>query len=144
MNIPTRKKRQSVGKKLLLAKQRFLGGKALKRIEYFETQRALSKTTLVRGFVTSQSIESLRISKKPPTRRGPRLVAEYSKADRAKARLIPTKFAANVQLPVWRSLGPNLIPKGQTYGTGGNNKPPVSGRCSGICVSPTNPNHLVL
>ncbi len=48
MNIPTRKKRQSVGKKLLLAKQRFLGGKALKRIEYFETQRALSKTTLVK------------------------------------------------------------------------------------------------
>jgi len=144
MNIPTRKKRQSVGKKLLLAKQRFLGGKALKRIEYFETQRALSKTTLVRGFVTSQSIESLRISKKPPTRRGPRLVAEYSKADRAKARLIPAKFAANVQLPVWRSLGPNLIPKGQTYGTGGNNKPPVSGRCSGIFVSPANPNHLVL
>src|SRR6266498_1736955 len=92
MNIPTHKKRERVGKKLLLAKQRFLGGKALKRIEYFETQRALSKTTLVRGFVTSQSIESLRISKKPPTRRGPRLVAEYSKADRAKARLIPAKF----------------------------------------------------
>src|SRR6266576_3677903 len=144
MNIPKGKKSASIRRKLLVAKQRFLGGKALKRIEYFETQRALSKTTLDRGFVSSQSVESLRISKKPPTRRGPRPVAEYSKADRAKARLIPTKFAANVQLPVWRSLGPNLIPKGQTYGTGGNNKPPVSGRCSGIFISPANPNHLVL
>src|SRR6266542_2100047 len=126
MNIPTHKKRERVGKKLLLAKQRFLGGKALKRIQYFETQRALSKTTLVRGFVTSESVQSLRISKKPPTGRGPRPIAEYLKADKAKARLIPTKFAANVQLPVWRSLGPNLISKEQSYGTGGNNKPPVS------------------
>ncbi|PYK47691.1 MAG: hypothetical protein DME51_13180 [Verrucomicrobia bacterium] len=144
MNIPKGKKSASIRRKLLVAKQRFLGGKALKRIEYFETQRALSKTTLVRGFVTSESVQSLRISKRPPTSRGPRPIAEYSKADKAKARLIPTKFAANVQLPVWRSLGPHLIPKGQTYGTGGNNKPPVSGRCSGILVSPTNPNHLVL
>ncbi|PYL68308.1 MAG: hypothetical protein DMF28_06865, partial [Verrucomicrobia bacterium] len=144
MDIPTHKKGERVGQKLLLAKQRFLGGKALKRIEYFETQRALSKTTLVRGFVTSQSVQSLRISRKPPTGRGPRPVAEYLKADRAKARLVPTKFAANVQLPVWRSLGPNLIPKGQTYESGGNNKPPMSGRCSGIFVSPANSNHLVL
>src|SRR6266487_1269598 len=104
MNIPKGKKTATLRRKLLLAKQRFLGGKALKRIEYFETQRALSKTTLDRGFVSSQSVESLRISRKPPTRRRPRLVAEYSKADRAKARLIPTKFAANVQLPVWRPL----------------------------------------
>src|SRR5207244_2669993 len=91
-----------------------------------------------------QSVQSLRISRKRPMSRGPRPVAEYLKADRAKARLVPAKFAANVQLPVWRSLGPNLIPKGQTYGSGGNNKPPVSGRCSGIFVSPANSNHLAL
>jgi photosystem II stability/assembly factor-like uncharacterized protein len=144
MNITTLKESKGLRRKLSLAKQRFLGGKALKRIQYFETQRALTRTTLVRGFVTSQSIQNLRLSKKPPTSRGPRPVAEYSKADRAKARMIPTRFAANVQLPVWRPLGPSLIPKGQTYGSGGNNKPPVSGRCSGIFVSPTNPNHLVL
>jgi len=144
MNITTLKESKGLRRKLSLAKQRFLGGKALKRIQYFETQRALTRTTLVRGFVTSQSIQNLRLSKKPPTSRGPRPVAEYSKADRAKARMIPTRFAANVQLPVWRPLGPSFIPKGQTYGSGGNNKPPVSGRCSGIFVSPTNPNHLVL
>jgi photosystem II stability/assembly factor-like uncharacterized protein len=144
MNIPTRKKSKSLRRKLLEARQRFLGGKALKRIQYFETQRALAKTTLVRGFVTSEILHDLRLSKKPPTRRAPRLAAHYLKADRAKARMLPTKFAATVQLPVWRPLGPNFIPKGQTYGSGGNNKPPVSGRCSGIFVSPTNSRHLVL
>ena len=136
MNIPTRKKSKSLRPKLLAAKQRFLGGKALKRIQYFETQRALTRTTLVRGFVTSQPVHNLWFSRKPPSRRGPRPVAEYAKADRAKARMIPTRFAGNLQLPVWRPLGPNLIPKGQTYGTGGNNKPPVSGRCSGhLCFT---------
>ena len=62
MNIPKGKKTATLRRKLLLAKQRFLGGKALKRIEYFETQRGLSKTTLDRGFVSSQSVENLRIS----------------------------------------------------------------------------------
>jgi len=77
MNIPKGTKSASVRRKLLVAKQRFLGGKALKRIEYFETQRALTRTTLVRGFVTSESLQNLRISKKPPTGGGPRAISEY-------------------------------------------------------------------
>jgi photosystem II stability/assembly factor-like uncharacterized protein len=143
MNISTRKKSKSGREKLLLAKRRFLGGKALGRIQYFETQRALPQTTLIRGFVTSEVITALRISRTTPARRGPTQIAEYARADRAKSRLTP-KFASTMQLPVWRPLGPSAIPKGQTYGTGGNNRPPVSGRCSGIFISPGNPNHLVL
>ncbi|PZR73675.1 MAG: hypothetical protein DLM73_09970 [Chthoniobacterales bacterium] len=126
------------------AKKYYPGGKALQRIKYFETQRDLACTTLVRGFVTSEASAAPRISRKAPARPSVKPAAEYAKANRAKSRLIPTKFAASVALPVWRPLGPTIIPHGQTYGTGGNNKPPVAGRCSGVCISPSNPNHLVL
>jgi hypothetical protein len=150
MNISPRRlssrarKSKSAREKASRAKQWYAGGKALQRIKYFETQRALPCTTLVRGFVTSESTVAPRISKKPPARSSSKPTPEYAQAQRAKNRLVPTKFAANVELPVWRALGPRVIPKGQTYGKGGNNKPPVAGRCSGIFVSPSNPNHLVL
>ena len=145
MRIPVRgRSKRARRRRSLQRRLRFPGGKALKRIQYFETQRGLSKTELVRGFVTSQPISELRISRKPQARRRSGTAALYAKADRAKNRLIATKFAATVQLPVWRALGPSCIPKGQTYGTGGNNKPPVSGRCSSILISPTDAKHLVL
>jgi photosystem II stability/assembly factor-like uncharacterized protein len=145
MNIPTRAKTNRRGQKVLRkTKPLFPGGKALQRIKYFETQRALAETTMVRGFVTSELMGAQRISKKPRPARRSAPVAHYAKADRAKSRLLPKKFAANVELPVWRPVGPTLIPKGQTYGTGGNNKPPVSGRCCGVFVSPSDPNSLVL
>ncbi len=124
------------------AKRRYPGGKALGRIEYFETQRGLPKTVFAGGRVFSASAAP-RVSKKAPSRRRTAQVSHYAKANKARISLIP-KFAASVHLPVWRPLGPSLIPKGQTYGKGGNNKPPVSGRCSGIMISPTNPQHLVL
>jgi photosystem II stability/assembly factor-like uncharacterized protein len=150
MNISPRKlslrakKSKSARQKAARAKQRYAGGKALQRIKYFETQRALPCTTLVRGFVTSEATVAPRICKKAPARSSSKPTPEYAQAERAKSRLVPTKFAANVELPVWRALGPRIIPKGQTYGKGGNNKPPVAGRCSGIFISPSNPNHLVL
>lgn len=126
-----------------LAKQRYPAGKALGRIEYFETQRGLPKTEVKTGLVTSAAATVKRISKKPSTRRRAVPAAPYAEANKAKARMVPT-FAASAQLPVWHALGPHAIPKGQTYGTGGNDKPPVSGRCGGIVISPTNPQHLVL
>jgi photosystem II stability/assembly factor-like uncharacterized protein len=67
----------------------------------------------------------------------------YDAAQRAKARLTPA-FPAAVNLPVWREVGPTSIPEGQTYGEGGNNRPPVSGRCVGIFIDPSNRRHLVL
>jgi photosystem II stability/assembly factor-like uncharacterized protein len=143
--LSPREKRTSARRKASSrARKRYAGGKALQRIKYFETQRDLDCTTLVRGFVTSESTGTPRISKKAPARSNAKPSPEYAQAERAKSRLLPTKFAANVQLPVWRALGPSTIPHGQTYGKGGNNKPPVSGRCSGVFISPSNPNHLVL
>src|SRR5262245_588489 len=112
-------------------------GKALRRIEYFELQRGLPQI-IADGRVASAAAaaEAPQVGKRGPARKrtGP---ARYKKAAAVKAAMIPT-FAASVELPVWRPLGPSLIPKGQTYGTGGNNTPPVSGRAVGIVISATN------
>jgi photosystem II stability/assembly factor-like uncharacterized protein len=45
---------------------------------------------------------------------------------------------------VWQSLGPNGIPKGQTYGTGPGSNVTVSGRVSAIAVDPTNSAHVLI
>src|SRR5205814_1098399 len=102
------------------------GGRAFQRIQQDRTARGLEKLpepAFVRGVLTSEAVERVQIAKRPAKSRGPRSIGEYAKADKAKARLMPTEFAANVQRPVWRSLGAHLIPRGQTYGAGGNNKP---------------------
>lgn len=52
--------------------------------------------------------------------------------------------AAKTALPVWRELGPTLIPHGQTYGSGPGASPAVSGRCCGIVVDRNDPRHLVV
>jgi photosystem II stability/assembly factor-like uncharacterized protein len=125
------------------SRRRYPAGKALGRIEYFETQRGLPRTDVVDGLVTRGPLKAKGIVKKPPARRAAAKPSGYAKANKAKAALVPA-FTAAVHLPVWQALGPRLIPKGQTYGSGGNNKPAVSGRCVGIMISPTNANHLVL
>ncbi|MEO6361751.1 MAG: hypothetical protein ABIO71_00835 [Caldimonas sp.] len=52
--------------------------------------------------------------------------------------------ASRAGLPVWRDLGPTLVPHGQTYGAGTGATPSVSGRCSGVMVDRADPRHLVL
>jgi hypothetical protein len=84
-----------------------------------------------------------RIRQKPSPQMRSRAAGLYLEANRAKTGMA-LSFKATIGLPVWRALGPSFIPKGQTYGKGGHNKPPVSGRCSGIVISPSNPQHLVL
>jgi hypothetical protein len=136
----TRRRRSSAA-----AKQRYPAGKALGRIEYFETQRALARTVFAEGRVLSSAAAAPRVSKRAlrSPRAGQASLSAYAKANTQKARLTPG-FDQSGQLPVWRPLGPSSIPRGQTYGSGGNNTPAVSGRCVGIVVSPTNPQHLVL
>jgi photosystem II stability/assembly factor-like uncharacterized protein len=107
-------------------KRKYPAGKPLGRIQYFQTQRGLPVARVVAG----------RSPKQPRSSRPRR----YARAHKIKLRLTP-RFAAAVTLPVWRSLGPNLIPRGQTYGT---TRPPVSGRAVGIVISKANPKHLVL
>lgn len=47
-------------------------------------------------------------------------------------------------MPTWVELGPHSIPHGQTYGTGGNDRPPVSGRISGVAIDPDNSRHIFI
>ena len=114
-------------------RRRYPFGKALARIRYFEKQRGSSTTRYVAGKVITQPMLEV------TARRG--ATDKYAQAAAKKLRLEPPKFAAAVNLPVWRELGPTLIPKGQTYGA---SQPPVSGRCNGIYVDPTDTRRLVL
>jgi photosystem II stability/assembly factor-like uncharacterized protein len=124
-------------------RQRYPFGKALARIRYFEQQRGLDLTRYERGRVTTAAPQ-------PPGTRAARAGGAarprigYAAAANAKAKLEPSRFAAAVRLPVWRELGPTSIPHGQTYGEGGNNRPPVSGRCVGLAIDPRDRRRLVL
>jgi hypothetical protein len=125
------------------------GGKALARIQYFEVQRGLERTQFAAGRVVATMPAP---SPAAQRRRGRRTTVSaasltampsYATAFRTKRALEPG-FAEAVGVPRWRPLGPDSIPNGQTYGTGGNNRVPVSGRVVGIFVDPTDPHHLVL
>ncbi len=124
------------------AKRHYPAGKALGRIQYFETQRGLPATEFKDGRVlpatTTPARPGAKSRKQTPTK------LPYAQALRAKQRLTPVTFKARVGLPVWQPLGPNFIPKGQTYGSGAGSKPAVSGRSNGIVISPNNPQRLVL
>jgi photosystem II stability/assembly factor-like uncharacterized protein len=129
-------------------RKRYPAGKAFARIAHFEKQRGLALTRM----------EDDRVSTSPaPTKAAPRgkggkgrpkarprtARLPYAAAFRAKARLAPA-FEDAAGIPVWRELGPTDIPHGQTYGEGGNDRPPVSGRCVGILVDPADRRRLVL
>ena len=106
------------------------GGKALRRIRYFETQRGILHTAFGADALMQRD----------------RAAAEgvlYGNAYEAREALI-SKATDRAQLPLWRALGPTFIPYGQTYGIGGNNVPPVSGRCVGIMISSEDRQHLIL
>ena len=129
-------------------RRRFPIGKALARIQYFETQRGLALTRregrgILARRVRIESASRRARSGRAAARRGaPSTVvgARYLSAFRHRAKLAPT-FPGTVGLPLWRPLGPSLIPHGQTYG---RSRPPVSGRCSGIVVDPADGRRLLL
>jgi photosystem II stability/assembly factor-like uncharacterized protein len=127
--------------------RRYPIGKAFARIAYFEKQRGLSLTRVEDDRVATGPAPGPRPARRGAARRpSPQAAARrlpYAAAFRAKAKLEPA-FEDAAGLPVWRELGPTLIPHGQTYGDGGNDRPPVSGRCVGIVVDPADRRHLVL
>ncbi len=122
------------------AREEYPAGKALGRIRYFEIQRSLPPTRTSDGAVMPADATRARIARRPAPRKKSRQRSEYAAAYSTKARLAPT-FAAAATLPVWKALGPSSIPNGQTYGSA---RPPVSGRCGGLVISPTDPQRLVL
>lgn len=126
-------------------RERYPMGKALARIEFFEQQRGLALTTTDGTRVLRQQPGPAKGKKGARSRAmapaAPRIA--FADAARRKSAMVPN-FAATVNKSVWREIGPTSIPKGQTYGEGGNNKPPVSGRTVGIVIDPTDSRRLVL
>jgi photosystem II stability/assembly factor-like uncharacterized protein len=108
-------------------RKRFPIGKAFARTGYFNLQRGVA----------------------PPAHAGGRIAAAGSTAAAAerhlralfKRRKTAPPFTGAAGLPVWRALGPALIPHGQTYGSA---RPAVSGRCSGVNVDPADPRRIIL
>ena len=100
-------------------------GKAMARREYFAMQRGLP--------------DEARRAASPAAR------VQTKVAKSAAHAVSGPGFAAKAKaaLPLWRDLGPTLIPHGQTYGSGPGATPSVAGRCSGVMVDRSNPQHLV-
>jgi photosystem II stability/assembly factor-like uncharacterized protein len=127
---------------------RYPMGKALARIEFFEQQRGLALTRTDGTRVLRQQpvpAKGKKAAKGARARTAAFAVPRNAYADAAlRKRAKVPRFAATVNKAVWHEIGPTSIPKGQTYGEGGNNKPPVSGRTVGIVIDPTDPRRLVL
>jgi photosystem II stability/assembly factor-like uncharacterized protein len=141
-------KKAARGAARAITKIRYPHGKVLARIRYFEIQRGLELTR-----AAPQGVRTGSITPTMPGRgkkaKAPREVARaprvpYFAAAYAKARLEPPTFAAATDLPVWRELGPLHVPRGQTYGKGGNNRPAVSGRCVGVVIDRGDRRRLVV
>jgi hypothetical protein len=60
---------------------------------------------------------------------------------RARATSRKARAAAPAAPPMWQTIGPSLIPNGQTYGS---NDVDVIGRLSSIAVDPNDPKHLLV
>jgi photosystem II stability/assembly factor-like uncharacterized protein len=118
------------------ARRLYPEGKALARIRYFEAQRGLAPVVMPVRHVASANGRNAQ---------GAERITRLPHANPHNLTSEPVRrFNAGVGLPVWRELGPTLIPHGATYGKGRGAKPAVSGRCSGIDVDPANPSHLTL
>ena len=141
MKLPVKKARHETAARTAsraAGRLRYPFGKALARIRYFEKQRGTSRTRYVAGHVITEPLLDAtagRESKKTGGR------VPYAEAAAKKLELEPPRFADAVNLPVWRELGPTCIPRGQTYG---KSRPPVSGRCNGIYIDPSDTRRLVL
>lgn len=127
------------------------GGKAVERIRLFDLQRGLDPIRVQDGMV--QPPQPRKTKSTPATERGKRAGKSVEKTTRSKIQRVPYLGAYKKKLelgrrlrrpPSWEFLGPSFIPKGQTYGKGGNNRPPVSGRISGIAVCPRNPRRILI
>ena len=116
------------------------GGKAMARREYFGMQRGLP------GDESLGDAAGLASASANVQRARARIARSAAAAAAVTTAAAPASFraAAAAALPVWRELGPTLIPHGQTYGSGPGASPAVSGRCSGVVIDRSDSRHLVL
>lgn len=81
-----------------------------------------------------------------PMARSPYLTASGSRKRQVQNRVSRRLFksAGGVPpVPTWRSIGPSLIPNGQTYGAGEGSTTAVSGRIAAVAVDPANSAHVL-
>lgn len=69
------------------------------------------------------------------------LTTPRRKSRRSKGRARALGAAPPTAPSIWQSIGPSLVPDGQTYGS---NRVDVIGRVSSIAVDPSNPKHLLV
>ena len=144
-----------------------VGGKALQRLFFYLGERdttlnddvlaaiPVPKAARPKFGLTKKALRAKPTSvvKAERTRRGPpaakSLAAAIAKAASALTRrrgARPTRRGARAAAPAaapltWQTIGPSLIPNGQTYGS---NTVDVTGRVSSIVIDPNDPKHLLL
>ena len=145
-----------------------VGGKALQRLFFYHGERdttlnddvlaaiPVPKAARPKFGLTKKALRAKPTSvvKAGRTRRGPpaakSLAAAIAKAASAltirRRRARPTRRGARAAAPaaaplMWQTIGPSLIPNGQTYGS---NTVDVIGRVSSIVIDPNDPKHLLL
>ena len=128
MKHPREQSGQSAAAKAAAKRKRFPIGKAFARMGYFNLQRGFDSPVRAGGRVA------------PAGRDAARAALRHVRAFRIRKGMLPA-FTASAGLPVWRALGPSIIPHGQTYGKA---RPPVSGRCCGVSVDPGDARHIIL
>ncbi|MFL6569638.1 MAG: WD40/YVTN/BNR-like repeat-containing protein [Chthoniobacterales bacterium] len=134
------------------------GGKALQRLLAYLAERDPALNNEILADIPAaaaaqprfQKRKAKRASKPRKTKKSTTPAAKPFATAIAKAATALTEQAATaaiaapgtISLPAsWQSIGPSVIPNGQTYGT---NRVDVIGRVGAIAVDPSNPQHLLL
>jgi photosystem II stability/assembly factor-like uncharacterized protein len=106
------------------------GGKALARLQQFETERELGlSVTAEPGRALTQAVNGVG--------------GAYYEAFKVLEQAAPPQPA--VPIPNgWRPIGPFCIPHGQTYGSGPGSRPSVAGRIGAVAVDPSDGNHILI
>ena len=129
------------------------GGKALARLRLFSEQRGIpEESTPAAGAVDAKRGGAKTRAAKTRATRGAKALTGKNIGDaylaafaaRAQPRPAGTRAPAAAVTTGWRPLGPFSIPHGQTYGSGPQSRPSVSGRIGAIAVDPNDPQHILI
>lgn len=119
------------------------GGKALHRLQQFETAR---------GLPTGDDLTTPNGAGPAPGGRRRRSAAADRGAEPPSAAVVEWATALGETDPdadalvtkVWRPLGPTVMHNGQTYGSGPGSRVDVAGRVSAIAIDPADGNHILV
>jgi photosystem II stability/assembly factor-like uncharacterized protein len=131
-----------ISKQLRQKAPRPAGGKVLRRLfAYFaERDTDLSEDFVATTVIPKATVPQFALSKRTSQAKATRALSAPPKKRRG---AVPAKFfgEAVAIAPLWRALGPDHIPDGQTYGS---NRVDVTGRVAAIAVDPADDNHILI